>query len=355
MELFQKGFPPLIGLDISATSVKLLELSLTGGRYRVESYAVAPIPENAIKDKNISDIKAVGGAIERAVRRAGTRTKQAAVAVAGSAVISKIVTMPANLSDAELEDQIKLEADQYIPFPLNEVYIDFQVLGPNEQDPATVNVLLAACRSETVEERVAALEVAGLVPRIVDVEAYAMETMFSLLGQQLSDNGVGKTVAVVDVGASMTTLTVSHDFKVIFTRDQMFGGKQLTEEIMRRYGLSYEEAGMAKRQGGLPDNYESEVLMPFKESLAQQVSRALQYFFSSGQHSSVDHLILAGGCAALPSIDEMVEDKLGIPTSIANPFANMSLASRIKADVLNSDAPALVIACGLAMRRFDKQ
>ena len=179
-----------------------------------------------------------------------------------------------------------------------------------------------------------------------------MESAFSLLTQQLPDNGVGKTIAVVDVGATMTTLSVSHDFKVIYTREQVFGGKQLTEEIMRRYGLSYEEAGLAKKQGGLPENYEEEVLQPFKEAMSQQVSRSLQFFFSSSQHNSVDHIVLAGGCAAIPGVEALIEDKLGITTSVANPFANMSLTSKIKPEAIRSDASSLMIACGLAMRRF---
>jgi len=352
MQLFNRTAPPLIGLDISSTAVKLLELSQSGGRYRVESYAVVPLPANAVEEKNIADVDAVGSAIKRAVSRAGTRTKGAAVAVAGSAVITKIISMPASLSDDELSDQIQLEADQYIPYPLNEVNMDFEVLGPSEKKDEMVDVLLAASRSENVDVRVAALELGGLVAKIVDVEAFAMESAFSLLTQQLPDNGVGKTIAVVDVGATMTTLSVSHDFKVIYTREQVFGGKQLTEEIMRRYGLSYEEAGLAKKQGGLPENYDEEVLQPFKEAMSQQVSRSLQFFFSSSQHNSVDHIVLAGGCAAIPGVEALIEDKLGITTSVANPFANMSLTSRVKPEAIRSDASSLMIACGLAMRRF---
>jgi len=214
--LFNKTAATLIGLDISSTSVKLLELGLSGDRYRVESYAVVPLPENAVEEKNIADVEAVGGAIKRAVTRAGTRTRQAAVAVAGSAVITKIISMPASLSDDDMADQIQLEADQYIPYPMEEVNLDFEVLGPSEKNEEMVNVLLAASRSENVDIRVAALEVGGLIAKVVDVEAFAMESAFSLLGHQLPDNGIGKTIAVVDVGATMTTLSVSHDFKVIY-------------------------------------------------------------------------------------------------------------------------------------------
>ena len=296
---------------------------------------------------------AIAPAIKRAVSRAGTRTKNAAVAVAGSAVITKVISMPGNLSDDELADQIQLEADQYIPYPREEVNLDFEVIGASEKQEGTVDVLLAASRSENVDVRVAALELGGLNARIVDVEAFAMEAAFSLLAGQLPDNGVGKTIAVVDVGATMTTLSVSHDFKVIYTREQVFGGKQLTDEIMRRYGLSYEEAGLAKKQGGLPDNYEPEVLQPFKEAMAQQVSRSLQFFFSSSQHNSVDHIVLAGGCASIDGIGPMLEEQLGVPCVVANPLARMALSPRVQAQSLAQDAPALMIAVGLALRSFD--
>lgn len=353
LEFLKRKAAALIGLDISATAVKLLELSKSGERYRVESYAVVPLPPHAVVEKSIADVESVGAAINRAVKRAGTRTKNAAVAVAGSAVITKIITMPGNLNDDEMASQITLEADQYIPYPLDEVNLDFQVLGPSEKGGETVDVLLAASRSENVDVRVAACELGGITAKIVDVEAYAMETAYTLLAPQLPDGGEGLTVAILDVGATMTTLNVIHDFKIIYTREQVFGGKQLTEEIQRRYGLSYEEAGLAKKQGGLPDNYVPEVLQPFKDAMTQQVSRSLQFFFSSSQYNSVDHVVLAGGCASIPGIDELIEDKLGVTTSIANPFANMSLSSKIKPQQLGADASALMIACGLALRSFD--
>ena len=352
-DLFKPKKPPVVGLDISSTAIKLLELGKSGDRLRVESYAVEPLPPNSVIEKNIADVEAVGEAIKRAAKRSGSRTKSAAAAVAGSAVITKTIAMPATLSEEDMEQQIQLEADQYIPYPLEEVNLDFEVLGPTENDPERVDVLLAASRSENVDVRVAAIELAGLKAKIIDVEAYAMENAFSMLAPQLPEQGIDQTIAVVDVGATMTTLNVMHDLKTIYTREQVFGGKQLTEEIQRRYGLSYEEAGMAKRQGGLPDNYVPEVLEPFKDAMAQQVSRSLQFFFSSSHYSNVDHIVLAGGSAMIPGIDEMIADKLGVHTSIANPFSNMTLASRVKAQSLSNDAPALMIACGLAMRSFD--
>jgi len=272
--------------------------------------------------------------------------------VAGSAVITKIIDMDSGLSDDAMEAQISVEADQYIPYPLDEVAIDFEVQGPSEHMAGKAEVLLAACRRENVDSRVEAIELAGLVPKVVDVEVYAMERAFELVANQLNLEGE-YTVAIVDIGATMTTLSVLNDGHTIYTREQLFGGKQLTEEIQRRYGLSLEEAGLAKKEGGLPEDYEQEVLEPFKEAVIQQVTRSLQFFFSSTQYNDVDHVLLAGGVAALEGLAESVEDKLGTPTSVCNPFADMSVASRVNSVALANDAPALMIACGLAMRSFD--
>ncbi len=352
MPFFSHRRPSILGLDISSTAVKLIELSRSGVRYRVESYALEPLSPSSMADKNIADIHAVGDTIKRAVKRSGTHAKHAALAVAGSAAITRIITMPANLTVEELSSQIELEADQYIPYPLDEVNFDFEVIGPSEKNPQSIDVLLAATRSENVDTRVAAAEVAGLTAKVVDVEAFAMENAFGLIAQDLPKQGKDMTVAVLDIGATTTTLNVLHGGKNIYTRDHVFGGRQLTEEIMRRYGLSYEEAGMAKRQGGLPANYGPEVLEPFKEAMAQQVGRSLQFFFSSSRHNSVDHVLLAGGSAALPGIDDLVEQQVNTPVSIANPFAHMALSSRVKPQALSGNAAALMVACGLALRSF---
>lgn len=349
MSLFKRESTPVIGLDISSTAVKLLELKQSGNRHRVESYAVEPLPANAVVEKNITDVQAVGDAVARAVRRARTKTKNTAVAVAGSAVITKVITMPADMSEEDMASQIELEADQYIPYSLDEINLDFEVIGQSE-DPTRVDVLLAASRSENVEVRVAAAELGGLSAKVVDVEAFALENAFTLVAQDIPGAGMDQIVALVDIGATMTTLSVIKDLKIIYAREQVFGGKQLTEEIQRRYGLDYDEAGLAKRQGGLPDNYGPEVLEPFKESIAQQVNRALQFFYSSSQYAQIDRIILAGGCASIEGADEHIAEKTGCEVMVANPFADMSLSSRIRAQTLANDAPALMIACGLAMR-----
>jgi type IV pilus assembly protein PilM len=353
VSLFRRAKPPLLGIDISSTSVKLVELSKSGSKYRVESYAVEPLPPNAVVDKTITDADMVGEAIRRAVTKSGTKTKTAACAVAGSAAITRIITMPADLSEEEMESQIQIEADQYIPYPLDEINLDFEILKPSETEPDRVEVLLAASRSDNVDIRVAALEAAGLIPKVVDVEAFALEHALQLLQEKHAGLEDATVIGVIDVGATASTLSVLEEGRVIYTREQSFGGRQLTEEIQRRYGLSYEEAGLAKRQGGLPDNYVPEVLRPFTESMAQEVNRALQFFYSSSQIGAVDHIVAAGGCATIEGVAGLIETKTGVPTITANPFESMQVSSRVKEQALINDSPALVIACGLALRSFD--
>ena len=352
MGLITKSQPPLVGVDISSTAVKLLQLSRAGDRYRVEHYAVEPLPPNAVVDKNIVELEAVGDAIKRAVAKSGTRARHAAAAVAGSAVITKLIPMAGDLEEDELEAQVELEAVNYIPYPLDEVSLDFEVLGAIPSNPDMVNVLLAASRTENVEARQTALELGGLVARVIDIEAFAIENAFALLSGEAAGTQAG-IVALVDIGASTTTLNILRDGRSIYTREQAFGGKQLTDEVMRRYGLGYDEANLAKRQGGLPDSYEEEVLVPFKEALVQQVGRLLQFFYAGSEFNRVDRIVLAGGCASIPRIADAVEAQLGVPTVAANPLAHMTLGPRVQAHALAQDAPALMIACGLALRSFD--
>ncbi|MCZ6576773.1 MAG: pilus assembly protein PilM [Acidiferrobacterales bacterium] len=352
-KLFGKSKQSMIGIDVSSSACKVLELSKADDHIRVERYAVEPLPQNSVVEHAITEVEQVAQAVERAVKRSGTRCKHAAVAVAGAHVITKTIKMPANLSDAEMQTQIEMEADHYIPYPLDEVNMDYQVLGASEDNADEMEVLMAACRKEIVDDYVAVIEGPGLTPAVVDIETYAMENAYSLIAEHMPGGGMEKTVAILDIGATTTNINVIHNNHSVYSRDHTFGGRQLTEEIQRRYGLSYEEAGLAKKQGGLPDNYQTDVLRPFMEAMCQETMRALQFFYSSSPFNSVDQLLLAGGCAQIPGIDEMVAARIGVPAMVANPFASMSLASRIKPQMLASDAPSLMISCGLAMRGFD--
>lgn len=352
--MFASRSRTLVGLDITTSSIKLIELVTSGRGYAVECYAAEPSPPNSITEKSIVDADAVGEAVRRAVKRAATKSSEVAIAISGDAVITKIIQMPANLNDNDLEAQVEIQADQYIPFPMEEVSFDFQVIGESAADPDMVDVLLVATRTENVDQRRAAVEAAGLKARIVDVEPFALENACALMTHQMPDGGMGHQIAVVDFGASSTTFSVLENLRVIYTRDFNFGGQQLTEEIMRIYGLSLEEAGRAKKEGGLPSNYQPEVLDPFIDDMTQQVSRSLQFFLASGGgREQPDQILVCGGCANIPGVADLIASKVGVPTDIGDPLGQMKVSSRARAQGVQSDATALLIACGLALRSFD--
>lgn len=352
--LLKPKSPPLIGADISSSSVKLVEISAAGkGMYRVERYAIEPLPRDSVAEGNIQNLDATAEALKRGWKRMGTHIRSLAMALPNAAVITKKILVPAGQREEDLELQVETEANQYIPFSLDEVNLDFQVLGPAPNSPDDVEVLIAASRKEKIEDRIAAAEAAGLKAVVMDVDAYATQTAFELIEDTLPEKGKDQNIAIVDVGTSMMNVNVLRNDQSIYMREQPFGGNQLTQEIQNRYGLSPEEAEAAKRAGGLPDNYEPEVLQPFMDTLGLEVARALQFFYTSTQYNQVNHILLAGGCAAIPGIEEVVTRRNQVNTIIANPFANMALSSKVRPKSLAGDAPSMMVACGLAMRRFD--
>ena len=333
----------------------MVELGSDGkSGYRVERYAVEVLPRDAVADGNIVNLEAAAEAVRRAWKRLATSTRSVAIALPTSHVITKKIIVAAGLREQELELQVESEANQYIPFALEEVNLDFQIAGPAPSSPDEIEVLIAASRKEKVEDRVAVVESAGLKAVVMDVESYAALAAFDLISKQLPEGGKGQIVALVDIGANVMSLTVLRDGQQLYGREQAFGGNQLTQDVARLFGMTFEEAETEKRRNNLPDNYESEVLQPFVESMALEVSRALQFFFTSTQFSQVSHIVLSGGCAVLPGADEAVASRTQINTVVANPFADMLLSERVKAKNLLQDAPSLVVACGLALRRFDE-
>ncbi|MEW6513805.1 MAG: pilus assembly protein PilM [Pseudomonadota bacterium] len=344
----------LVGLNISSSAVKMVELSSgRGGEYQLECYAIEPLPEGAVMDGNISSHEGVSEAIARCWRRLDTSTKYVAMALPTAAVITKKIILPAGLRESAMEVQVESEANQYIPFTLEEVNLDFQIMGPTPTDPDEVEVLIAASRKEGVEDRVACAEAAKLKPVVMDVESYAALAAFELVREQFSGNTSERIFALVDIGANAMKVAVLRGDQQIYNREQAFGGNQLTQDIVRAYGMSYEEAEALKRTGPMPDNYEAEILRPFLDNLALEISRAMQFFFTSTQYSEVDHIVLMGGGALLPGVAQVVAERTQIDAVMANPFAKMTMSQRIRPKQLLQDAPSLMVACGLALRRFD--
>ena len=355
LDVFTAKSPPMLGLDIGTTSVKFVEISEAGkDHYRIEHYAIEPLPKDAVKEGDIANEEQVVEALERAWKQMGGRVKNVVMALPASAVITKKILLPSGLAGVELETQVESEANQLIPFPLDEVNLDFQILGPAPGSPNDVEVLLAAARKEKVEDRVALAEAAGLKALVMDVESYATMTAYERIAHLLPESGAGQTVAIFDIGTFSMHINILHDNESVYLREHGFGGNQLNHEISRRYGMTSEEAEVAKRKGTLPETYEIEVLRPFSETLAMEIGRALQLFTTSTQYHKVDHVLLAGGGAIIPGLDEVVGARVSIPTIVANPFSNMSVGSKIRPQQLTNDASALFVACGLAMRRFDK-
>jgi type IV pilus assembly protein PilM len=353
LDLFKTKAPSLIGVDISSSSIKLVELADAGkGAFRLERYAIEPLAKDVVADGNIANLDQVSDALKRGWKRLGSRHRNVAMALPAAMVITKKIIVPSGQKEEELELMVEAEANQYIPFALDEVNLDFQILGPAPNNPDEVEVLIAASRKEKVEDRVAIAEAAGLKPRVMDVESYATQEAFKLIAPSLPANGRDQNVALLDIGAHVTHFYVLRNNQFLFSRDQAFGGNQLTHDIQRAFNLSPEEAESAKKNQGLPENYDADVLQPFMETLALEVTRALQFFFTSTSYSQVDQVILAGGCALLPGLDELVAKRAGVATMIANPFASMTASERIRPRQLALDAPLLLVACGLALRSF---
>jgi type IV pilus assembly protein PilM len=354
LNIFKTKSPALIGVDIASTSIKMVELTQTGkGTYRLERYAIEPLTKDLVADGNIANLDQVSDALKRGWKRLGSRNRNVAMSLPAAMVITKKIIVPAGQKEEELELTVEAEANQYIPFALDEVNLDFQILGPAPNNPDEVEVLIAASRKEKVEDRVAIAEAAGLKPRVMDVESYTTQEAFALIAPSLPANGRDQNIALVDIGAHVTHFYVLRNGQFLFSRDQAFGGNQLTQDIQRAFNLSPEEAESAKKNQGLPETYDNDVLQPFMETLALEITRALQFFFTSTSHNQVDQIVLAGGCAALPGIDELVSKRAGVATVIANPFANMQASERIRPRTLAQDAPMLLVATGLALRSFE--
>jgi len=342
----------MVGIDIGSHCIKAVLLQKTDAGLRLEALAIEPMPKGAISERSIQDIEAIGNVITKLKKKLPKSVQSAAVAVSGQTVITKVIFMDVSLTDAELESQIAIEADSLIPYPLDEVNIDFEKLSINEADPSKVNVLLSAARTESVEARVSALETANLKAKVVDVESYALSRAMDIYYQQLPSDAFNKCVAVVDIGAVLMLVSVVQAGETIYTRDQVFGGDQYTNSIVSYYNKSFDEAEIGKTTGDLPPNYTFEVLAPFQTSLLQQVRRAVQMFLTTSGKDQVDYIVLTGGTAMIDGLDRLLIEELGIHAVVAEPFANIEIAPKIDRNVLQRHRTQFAIATGLALRSF---
>ena len=353
--LLGRKHPPMMGLDISSSSAKLVELGRSGsGEYVLERLASEPFEKGWITDGQIEKFDEVAAAVKRAVAKSGTKTKQVVMAMPQSAVITKKIMLPAGLREEEMELQVESEANQYIPFSLDEVSLDFCVIGPSPTSVGDMEVLIAASRKDRVQDRQGLAEAAGLKPVVLDIESHASRLAMGRLVAALPNEGRDALVALFEIGADTTSLKVLRDDEMLYDRDQAFGGSQLTQLISRQYGLSFEEAEAKKLSADLPDDYRDAILRPFVDNLSQEIGRALQYFFTSTPHHKVHYVMLAGGTATLPGLKDRVTELTGFASQVVNPFEHMKLGSAVREQALRREAPSYLTACGLAMRRYEQ-
>ncbi|CAH9014412.1 pilus assembly protein PilM [Candidatus Nitrosacidococcus sp. I8] len=349
---FPKKIPPLLGIDISSSAIKLIELAQGSSGLYVKHYSIEPLPPNTIIDNNIEDVNKLSKALKDIIQQLGTRTKKVATAIPSSHVFNKIVPIPIDLSGSELEAYIETEVEQHVPYLREEINFDFEVLGTSESDPDYMDTLLVACRSEYINTRITALKNAHLIPTVIDVDTYVMEKVFPFILEAIPNQDSNNTIATIDVGATLIIMNVFHNGRIIYTQEQAFGGNQLTQNIQYHYNLSYSDADLAKQRGNLPESYTNQILIPFENEIIKRIQNLIKIFISSSHYDSISHLILCGGCATAPKLREIAEISLKTPTSIANPFSSMMLGSEVNPKSLFSDAPRLIIACGLALRHF---
>jgi type IV pilus assembly protein PilM len=351
--LFGQSNPPLIGIDISTSGVRLVELADAGkGELRLERYASEPLARGTVVDGNIENIEAVSEAVLRVWKKSGTKVRHVALGMPPAAVITRKIILPAGLAEDQLEVQVESEASQYIPFALDEVSLDFDVIGAAPNAPEDMEVMLAAARREKVEDRVAIAEAAGLTATVMDIESYAARAAAQRAIDDQGGAADGRIVALFQIGAQATHISVLQNGETIYEREQPFGGIQLTQDIVRAYGLSFEEAEARKKAGDLPDNYAGDLLAPFLENAALEVTRAIQFFFTSTPYTRIDRICLAGGCALVPGLVDVIASRTKIASSVISPFKGMQLGPAVREQQLRNDAPAYLVACGLALRRF---
>lgn len=351
--LFSRQPAPMIGLDISSSSIKLVELSQDrAGKLVLERCGIELLERGWISDGNIERFDEVVEAARRLITKSGTKAKQVAMALPASVVISKKIILPGGLSERELEVQVESEANQYIPFSLDEVSLDFCVMGPSATSAGDVEVMIAASRKEKVEDRQGLAEACGLIPVVLDVENYAARLAAGRVIERLPGGGRDAVIALFEIGAMTSNMQVLRNSELLYERDQVFGGAQLTQMLVRQYGFTQDEAETKKRAGDLPDDYGKTVLEPFVETLAQEVERALKFFFTSTPHNRVDYILLAGGSAGLPGLTEVVTRHTSFPCQVVNPFDGMEIGRGVRENKLRREVSSYLTACGLAMRRF---
>ncbi len=346
----------IIGLDIGSSSVKVINLRKTKRGYELLNFGIAPLPPQTIVDSSLMNSGAVVEAIRRLIQSQGIKTKECALSVSGHSVIIKKITLP-QMTKAELENSIQWEAEQYIPFDINDVNVDVQILNPTSSEQGQMDVLLVAAKKDLIYDFTAVASEAGLKATIVDVDAFAVSNAFEA-NYQISQD---ETIALVNVGSNVTNIVVIANRTNAFTRDITIGGNQFTEEIQKQLGLSYEEAEDLKLGGDagvdadsvIPQEVES-VIQEVADSLSSEIRRSLEFYQATNQEGEINKLYLCGGTSKLSTLRTILESRVSIPVEIMDPFRNVKINPKIfDVDFIRNVAPMATVAVGLGLRRFE--
>ncbi len=346
--LFGLGVKPIAGLDIGSSSVKIVEAERRRGGWSVKCYANIPLPEDTIVDGEVVNHAALVEAIKTAISESGTRAKQVAASVAGSSVIIKHIAIPITKPN-EVEDQVYWEAEQYIPFSISEISLDYEVVRENNGE-GKMDILLVAAKKDFIEKRIAAIREAGLDPAVLDVDAFALANAY----WENYDMAPESSVVLVDVGASLTKINIIDPTTTLFTRDVGVGGRNLTQEIQNQMGISFQEAEVLKVDssvsGQIPDEL-TEVFNKIIEGVAMEVRRSLDFYAASPHQLPVTGVFLSGGSSRIPGLTNVLQEMLGLPVDYLNPFNKVEFAvSGVDDGGLMAVAAAAPIPVGLALR-----
>jgi type IV pilus assembly protein PilM len=346
LKLFRSKSQAVIGIDIGTHSVKLVELAGTYSNPRVIAWGVAPVPVGAFSENTISNAELIADTLNGLIVKSGAKGETVAVSVSSSHAITKVLGMPSDISDGEMEEQISIEALHFIPYPIDEVNIDFEVMGPSSVNDQENDVLLVACRRSIVDDYIDLIEDADLDLRYVDIDTYALERVYRSLNSLGANSD--QPVALFDIGSSSSHLMVVDDERVLYSRHQNFGASQLVKLIRKEYGVSVDEADEILHSSQPPGDFLTAVQEPFVEMLRQEISRALQFFYSSSSFSNIDSIVLSGASCSLNGLAGDLEVKMRTKVSVLNPIANATV--QMNRDAINSVAPGLSIAFGLSLR-----
>ncbi|WP_055732941.1 type IV pilus assembly protein PilM [Agarivorans gilvus] len=350
----KKSSTALLGIDFGSSTIKGLLLSKSSKGLKVEAVAEVDTPTGALVDNQVVSPEEITESLRELKRKLPSRNRQVATAVAGSHVITKVIYMDSSLSALELETQVELEAENSIPFPIDEISLDFEVLGVNESEPTRNNVLLSAARTEAVSIRAEVLANADFEAKIVDVESHALGRAWNyLLHQQDEEFDPQKVIALVDIGETTLNFAILNKGEVVYNRAQNFGGAQYTQQIASFYSLSVEEAKEMKVSGRLPENYEIDVFAQFVNGVIQNVRRQISLFLSSSGYKTIDAIALSGGSALSDELVFQMQSDLEMPVLKAQPFHDCAVDRSIDREKLRHEGGKYMVALGLALRSFD--